>query len=1299
MKSKIIQVLCAVGVFFGALWFIVERDSQKNEEDVVPVVLRASHAYQAALWLNDMRAHPTGEIPPEWKARAFETIAKEQASLSKTSTPGTQLSWRALGPTNFGGRLRSILIDPQHPDTLYVGSVSGGIWKTTNAGGTWFPTSDLADNMCIGTIVMDPTNPDIIYAGTGEGYFNIDALRGAGVLKSTDGGASWSLQTNFIGTISWYQYYYINKLVIRPDDPNVLYAAMVGGIFKTTDGGAKWTKLTVPNTSPYCMDLVANPQDPDIMYASFGLFLPTNDGIYKTTDGGTNWTKLTNGFPSTSTGYTRISLAISPSDPNILYASVSDSQFYTHSIMKTTNGGALWFKSSVSPPYDNSPDVKSTHLGGQGFYNNVIAVHPQNPNIVYAGGINILKSLDGGSSWTVLIDGNRVTNFHVDQHVITFHPNNPAIVYFGNDGGIYRSTNNGSTFTNINTNLTTAQFYTAAMHPTEEIYYGGTQDNGTLRSSYIPLWSRVLGGDGGPVLVDVNDPSTVYLSYVYMTIYKSTNGGNTTTLAMNGIPSASQRWTSDRCSFIAPLAMDPNNPQIIYGGTYRLYRTLDGAASWTTLTSDLTGSGGGSVQTDGSTITAIAVAKSNSSVLYVGTSGDRTSRSKVLVSTNGGSSWTATGASLLPNRAVSSITVDPLNADRAFVVLSGFTANTPTTPGHVFITTNRCTSWTNISGNLPDVPVNTLILDPQTLNHYIIGTDLGVFETTNGGSSWIQQNSGMANVAVFQLALRQDGYILAATHGRGMFISSADLYSGLALFYPSQNDTTIGSSVTLRWKHSDSTSFYRLVVATDPSFSTGIFFSDTTLTDTTKTITGLASHQTYYWQVSIKKPSGNISASPIWSFTTIISYPSSFHVSESVSFPDHSNPGNYSPSDYRLVGLPGDGNSRIDSMLGGAHKTDWQLYWDNGGASDYFVEFNGGSDFRFSKGRAFWLLNKGNWNINATVPAVPLVSQAVAIPLHSGWNLITNPYNTSVTWETVKEANGITDPLWGFNGNFVSSTVMLPTSGYYYYNSPGQTALTIPYGNTVGKRTVAGSETIQWKIDFTLRSGSYGDESASCGVAQNASNGFDGMDARRPRAMGDLPAVYFLHPEWDENYSVFATDYKPEFSDQQSWTFTAHCTNGVKSELFLAGISRIPQMFDVYLIDIERGTVQDLWVDSSYQMVDAGTDVQFELVVGRNDAIKDRLDHVLPVKYYLSNNYPNPFNPSTSFEYRLPEAGFVTCKVFNMAGQEVATLVNEQQAGGTYTITWNAGQVSSGIYFVRFHAGDFSSVKKVLLVK
>ncbi|MBI4811411.1 MAG: hypothetical protein HY800_08255, partial [Ignavibacteriales bacterium] len=619
MKLVIGQFLLIMAIFISSFMigiFQTKEHSSLSADGMlekIPGNLKATGAMEAMKWYNDQRAYPTGKIPYEWRENAEAHMKK--FNLAKITA--VSVSWTSVGPSNIGGRVRSIAIDPNNSSVIYCGSVSGGIWKSIDAGSSWSPITDFAPNLVIGCIAIDPTNSNIIYAGTGEGYYNIDALRGIGILKSTDAGTTWSVLNNFVNASSPNYYYYINKIVIRPDNSNILFAALSAtdaGVWKSTNAGSSWSKITSPGTiSKFCTDLVLDPSNVNVLYGAFGLF--TADGVYKTTDGGTNWAKVTNGFQATTTKYGRISLAVSKNSTPVVFACLADSNYYTHSILKTRTNSTNW--TTVATPYDYSGAVSGTHLGGQGWYNNVIAVHPTDTNIVYTGGINIFKSTNSGTSWNRITDGYGTPYVHVDQHTITFDPANPSIIYFGCDGGIFKSTNGGSSFIDINTGFRTVQFYSGAVHPTQTIYYGGTQDNGTLKTTSPPTWSISLGGDGGATWVDYNTPTTVFTEYVYLCIQKSTNSGSPWVKSMNGIPTGSGQFdgSTDRCGFIAPFVMDPSNPSNLVAGTYRVFRTTNSGTLWSAISSDLTGDGTGS---SGATISAIAVSKSSSTTIYVG---------------------------------------------------------------------------------------------------------------------------------------------------------------------------------------------------------------------------------------------------------------------------------------------------------------------------------------------------------------------------------------------------------------------------------------------------------------------------------------------------------------------------------------------------------------------------------------------------------------------------------------------------------------------------------------------------------
>jgi photosystem II stability/assembly factor-like uncharacterized protein len=788
MKKLILIAVVIAGFLFG-VWSTSypvrtvvavhpgdEQGVERNENE-------ATRALEAMQWYNNQRAYPTGTIPVDWRQRAMAHIRK--FNFAKVFSNAATLSWISVGPNNLGGRVRSIVINPLNPTTVYCGSVSGGIWKTTNGGGYWYPVGDAASNLVIGALAIDPVDTNTIYAGTGEGYANVDALRGIGVLKSTDGGSTWN-------TLDWASFQnltsatsiYVNKLIIQPDHRTTIFAAMSGdivsgGVWKTTNGGGNWSQLNIASFSHYCVDLVMDPTNSNILYASFGL--TATDGIYKTTNGGSNWVKLTNGFPPASQKFTRISLAISYSSPQTLYASVADSLYGTHSIQKTTNGGASWFTAALRQPYDTL--LGQTHLGSQGWYDNVIAVHPSNPNIVFAGGNDMFISTNGGVNWRMLTYGYSNPSYqfmHVDQHAIAFDPTNSSIIYFGNDGGMYKTVDGGSIVFDVNNNLAITQFYSGAVDPTSEIYYGGSQDIGIMKSGNLPAWSIPFSGDAGATNVDFSTPTTVYSEYVYLDVLKSTNSGVNWVRMMNGIPPQGPNLSdgsSERCDFIAPIVMDPTNSQHLIAGTYKVYTTTNGGSFWSSTVTDLSGDGPGSQGSIGGVVSALAISKSSPSTWYAGTgfiytgygSGSGPTTTKVWVTTNSGTRWDTISKAPLPNRYVRAIAIDPTNANRAFVCYSGYGT------GHVFRTTNRGLSWSDVSSNLPDIPANAIVIDPANTAHCIVGTDVGIFESFDDAADWIQQNNGLADVAVIDLDLRGDQYLFATTHGRGMFKSNGPI--------------------------------------------------------------------------------------------------------------------------------------------------------------------------------------------------------------------------------------------------------------------------------------------------------------------------------------------------------------------------------------------------------------------------------------------------------------------------------------------------------------------------------------------
>jgi photosystem II stability/assembly factor-like uncharacterized protein len=695
-------------------------------------------AYRRWQYFFEPRAYPHDHIPHGAYQAARDEVERKWGAAAGTKSPAIGVGgWTSLGPSptseGHSGRITTIAVHPNDRTTIYIGAAQGGVWKTTDGGTSWTPLTDGQCSLAMGDIAIDPTNPNIVYAGTGEENFSGDSYYGCGVLRSADGGSSWTR----LGA-SVFNGDTISKILIDPATAGTttnttLLVTSENGVYRSTDSGSSWTHVMVGTAT----DGVRNPSNSEIIYVGFLPEGPIYRGIYKSTNGGQSWSKLSNGLPTDNVG--RISLAIAPSSPSVLYASIANiSTGELLGIWKTVNAGASW---SGLPASDAS-------CGQQCWYDMVMAVDPGDSNTVHFGGFSLYLSTDGGS--TFQDEGPD----HPDQHAIAFQRGNiliPAAILVGNDGGIYRKPVGGS-WQAINNNLTITQFYPGlALHPTNpSIALGGSQDNGVLYYSGSTIWKETLGGDGGFSAIDYNTPTIAYTEAEW--IPGSFIGGPYYTDNLtNGIWSKFDYdiKADDYASFIPPLVMSPSDPQRLYFGTNRVYKTIGGV--WRAVSDDLTNGGG--------YITTIAEAKSDPQVVYAGTSDGR-----VQISPDGGGTWVLVSNGL-PDRHITHIAVNPTFPSNAFITVSGFDT------GHVFKTVSRGVEWQDISGNLPNIPVNAIVLDPGAPSrNLMIGSDLGVFQTTDGGYTWTPINFGLPNVAVFDLVYNQnDGVLMAATHGRGVW--------------------------------------------------------------------------------------------------------------------------------------------------------------------------------------------------------------------------------------------------------------------------------------------------------------------------------------------------------------------------------------------------------------------------------------------------------------------------------------------------------------------------------------------------
>ena len=710
-------------------------------------------------WFFKQRAFPYGEINQEVYIKSLKQAQrlKKQRQLKKDTTV-----WEFAGPTNICGRITDVEMHPSDMETVYIGAASGGVFKTTDVGNSWVSIFDDALSLSIGDIAIAPSDPEIVYVGTGEANAGGGSLAydGVGIYKSSDGGDTW----DYLGLEESRN---IGRMVVHPDNPDVLYVAAMGnlfadtperGIYKTTDGGQTWQNILFVSDSTGGIDIVINPENPDTLYAAMWERVRRTDrrsyggltcGIYRTYNGGQTWTELTNGLPSPGTNVGRIGIDISNSNPDILYAIYADKTGYFDGVYKTLNGGDLWTQT-------NDGSLESCYQS-YGWWFGRIEVDPVDPDIAYVIGFDLYKTSNGGNSWSDISGW----DVHVDQHGLYVHPQNHNLLFLGNDGGYYTSQNGGNSWDWIN-NLPITQFYTCEVDDQfPDRLYGGAQDNGTNRTltGNTDDWELIYGGDGFYVLVDPYDNNYVYAEYQYGNLARSTNGGNSFSTALNGISSA------DRKNWNTPVVFDPTNTEILYYGANRLYKSENRAASWSPVSTDLTNGPG--VNLTYGTISTISVSPVNPETIYVGTDDGN-----VWVSAVNGMGWELLSAEL-PERWVTRVAADPIEENTAYVTFSGYRYD-EFIP-HIFKTTDKGENWEDISGNLPEAPINDIIIDPENNSVLYIASDVGVFVTRDMGINWEVLGSNLPNVPVNDLALHNETRsLVAATYGRSMY--KYDLY-------------------------------------------------------------------------------------------------------------------------------------------------------------------------------------------------------------------------------------------------------------------------------------------------------------------------------------------------------------------------------------------------------------------------------------------------------------------------------------------------------------------------------------------
>ena len=759
---------------------------------------------EAARYFNSTRGIGTDFDLNAHYARARERITRMRAmSLGDgmptrriaTRSAGSLLhgSWQFLGPGNIGGRTRALLIDPTDPLTLYAGAVSGGVWKTSNGGSSWASVGDWLPNLAVSSLAFDPADHRVLYAGTGEGYFREDVrgtalpIQGNGIFVSRDSGTTWQPLPSTAGE----DFYWVNDLIVSPQDSSRLYAATRTGVWRSIDGGANWKRVLATTVKGGCLDLALRPgTGGDAMFAACGTFDQAT--VFRTMNGERDapWVSVLS-----ESGMGRTSLAVAPSQPSVVYALAAsnvpgpngDYEQGLFAIFRSDAGGdpGSWVAQvrNDSPSYLNTllltnlaTAVNASCSGpahgnftNMGWHSNAIAVDPLDANRVWVAGVDLFRSDDGGRNWGVASywwpQSDTPSFLHADQHSITFDPRYDGVanqrLLVTNDGGVYETSNSRAgigtslpdactplrsalIFRSLNHGFGATQFYHGAVAPDGQRYFGGAQDNGTVMGvdgSGVDAWSGLYGGDGGFVAIDPVD-GTMFVEY---------QNANLARLR----PSESRRLTppsADAFLFISPFVLDPNQRQRLWlGGGRRLWRTEDqGTRGW--LASSVLFP---------SQVSAVAVAPGMPDRVLAGLSDGVIARNDSATTTSASSIW----LSSMPRAGfVSSITFEPSNPTIAYATYAKFGGS------HVWRTLDAGVTWTVLDGSgagtLPDLPVHSMAIDSANL---YLGTDLGIFVSSDRGEHWQAESSfPRAITEALVLARGPRGRALYAfTHGRG----------------------------------------------------------------------------------------------------------------------------------------------------------------------------------------------------------------------------------------------------------------------------------------------------------------------------------------------------------------------------------------------------------------------------------------------------------------------------------------------------------------------------------------------------
>jgi len=1271
-KSKIETKIARNEYFFRLL-----RNPATNR---IPANIRARE-------LNYARSLPTRDQVP---LRFNSTSTSSSTSFQATAIANEQFNWSSVGPEDVGGRTRALNIDPRDPDVIIAGGVSGGIWKSTDRGMTWSLKTDPTQNPSVTYVTRHPNNPDTLYYASGEFSGNSATDRGAeafffgtGIYQSTDNGETWNRLSVTADDNSGFdsEFDFISRVVVNPSTGSIFFSSNGFGVYRSTDDGASFS-LVLGTEREQQFSTIAVASDGTLVgvisEATFGSGAH-NPGIFVSTNDGTNWTEVTpTSFPSS---YGRSVVAFAPSNPDIFYV-------FTEKNGDSSNQGASFYKFDISNGISSSaassdragniPDFGEPvgHLG-QMPYNMILAVKPNDPDFVLLGTINLLRSSDGFSTAPADTDSDGITDdtekdkfwiggyakannvsqytaHHPDQHILAFDPNNANQLWSGHDGGLSLTSDITATsvsWTDMNNGYITTQFYTVALPSgsSDDRIMGGTQDNGTPffrvdnNQTQITNAGDISSGDGAWAFFT---PNFIFVSSQNGRVLRHS-------LDQNGNPSGSIRVDPSGASgqlFINPFFIDPNLESTMYYPADSLMwrnKVMDQSSTeisnnWESFTA-VSNSTGYSIST-------LEVTDNPSNILYYAASHE-TEPPRIFKLTNANSSTSPTEIpiSTAPSGAyLHDIAVNPNDGDELLALMSNYDII------GLYHSSNGGQNWTAVEGNLTGTASNpgpslrsAAIIPAPTGTIYLLGTSTGVYSTTslNGSSTqWVQESpNGIGfSVSEFVVARTSDNTVAVGSHGRGIFKGTIALQpvAGAPAAPTNLSLTTIDSDNELSWTGSTSGDVveYHIYRAMDSDTSDFALYDSVDASTTSFTDQNVVNQPLFYRIKSVDITDTT---------STFSNMASAFRGTRAINM------------DWKMVSTPGDSNLSTVPPSG-----------------SQLVRFNGAYQVasQMVAPAGYWV--KASSADNITYNARSLTSATVK--LNEGWNLIGSLTDTITTAE-ISDPGGIlsnADVHEYVGGTYQTTSILIPTLGYWIHaNQAGSITMALPSAQAPAAptRSPLAAEKPEEQFDRIVFS--------SNGVSQTF-----------------YVAGYSLTPVQKERYLMPPQAPEPAIDVR---TQKGYKIADVEETRLNLSAGQYPVTVTLKLQDGSTGRYRLLGIGENEEVIyDLKPEKPLVIESAHPKMVLKQIEgNIAALENNLFPNYPNPFNPSTTIRYELDSRVQVNLEVYDILGRKIQTLVNEVQQPGRYTVNFNGSRLSSGMYFIRINAGDFTRIQKMTLIK